>query len=101
MLKIQKYTLLIAGLSLAFLILAVADAGTAKVEFSTTQTSGIPAPDDSSGYLSGADEVCEDEQMHQITSNCFFAEEFNLITLHKNSDLIFQPFLIPWEPPKV
>ena len=100
MLKIQKYILLMAGLSLAVLILAAADVGTAKMEISTAQTAGIPPTDGSSGCLSGMDQVFEDEQLQQVAFNHFFAEPVVFIAVHQKSTVIFQPCFIPWQPPK-
>jgi hypothetical protein len=100
MLKFQKYILLIAGLSLAVLILAAADAGTAKMEISTVQTAEIPTNNGSSGCFGESDEVFEDNQLHQVAFNYFFAESVDFIDVHQKSTPIFQHCIIPWQPPK-
>lgn len=88
------------GLFLVLLTSAVINVDSDGFGNLTEQASANHNPNNSSGCVSVHDDVCEDEQIHQITSNCIFAESVIFNLLHKNSDLIFQPFLIPWEPPR-
>lgn len=93
--------ILMLGLFLVLLTSAVINVDSDAFGNLTEQTSENHKPNSSSGCVSVHDDGCEDEQIHQITSNSIFAEPVIFITLHKNSDLIFHPFLTPWEPPRV
>ena len=61
----------------------------------------MQTPDSSSGCFSINDKVCEDEQIHRVTSTYFFVESIILITHPRINDLIFKPCFIPWEPPRI
>lgn len=93
--------ILMLGLFLVLLTSAVINVDSDGFGNLTEQTSENHNPNSSSGCVSGHDDVCEDEQIQQITSNYFLAESVIFITLHRSSDHIFQSFLIPWEPPRI
>ncbi|MGE0020361.1 MAG: hypothetical protein AB7S72_11890 [Draconibacterium sp.] len=89
------------GVFLVFLTSAVIHVdsdGTGNLPEQTTETHN---PNSSFGCIGSIDDVYEDEQIHQIASTIFFAVPVISIAVHKNSNLISQPFLLPWEPPRI
>lgn len=100
MLKIQKYIVLIAGMLLAFYVLAAVNTDTARNEISTAQTAAAPGADNSSSCVSGHEELEEDEQSQEVVFSHFFGESAVLFMIHQKSPVVFQPCFVPWQPPK-
>ncbi len=57
--------------------------------------------DGSSGYLSIHDDAYEDEQLNQLILCGLIAEPVVYFSDNQNQRIIFQPCLIPWQPPRV
>jgi hypothetical protein len=101
MLKVRENIIFITGLFLVLLIWVGTPAsspGESRMIFEATE---MHTSDCSSGYLSIHDDACEDEQLNQFNLDNSLAELVLYFPDNHNSNLIFQPCLIPWEPPRI
>jgi hypothetical protein len=65
------------------------------------ETTEMQTSDGFSGCLSIHDDTCEDEQLNQLILCSSMAEPAVYFSDTQNQRIIFQPCLIPWEPPKI
>ncbi len=101
MLKIRGNIIFITGLILVIFIWIGSPASSSGENLNICATAEMQTSDELSGSLNIQNEVCEDEQLNQLILCSSIAEPAVYFFDNQNSSLIFQPCLIPWEPPKI
>jgi len=91
---------LIFSISLILLIWVDVYANSAELWEMTEQNTDMQTPISTSGCFSDNNDLCEDEQVHQVLAKCLLSESVVLITNPQITNLVFQPCKVPWEPPK-
>ena len=100
MVRIRKNMFFIFSISLVLLIGVDVYANSSELWKMTKQNTDMQTPISTSGCFSDHDDLCEDEQVHQVIAKCLLAESVVLIANPQISNLVFQPCKVPWEPPK-
>jgi len=100
MIKIQKYILMLVGICLVLLTSAVIIVDSGEMGNYAQQNCGIHNSNSLSHCVSSHNEVAEDEQLHKDNPALLSVVSVVFITGQLNSDLIFHPCSIHWEPPK-
>jgi hypothetical protein len=100
MVKIRKNIFLIFSISLVLLIWVDVYANSAEVWKMTKQNTDMQTPISTSGGFSDHNDLCEDEQVHQVVAKGFMVESAVYIKNSQIINLVFQPCKVPWEPPK-
>lgn len=101
MMKIRENIIFITALLLVLLIWTGTPASSSGESLMIYEATEMQTTDGLSGYLSLHDEACEDEQLNQLILCSLNVEPVVYFSDNQNSNLIFQPCLIPWEPPKI
>ena len=101
MFRIRENIIFITGLLLVLLVWVGTPASSSGENAKIYEAAEMQTTDGSSGYLSLHDEACEDEQLNPLILCSSIAEAVVYFSDNQNSNLISQPCLIPWEPPRV
>lgn len=101
MLKFRENIIFTAGLLLVLLIWVGTPANSTGESLIIFEATEMQTTDGSSGSLSLHDEAFEDEQLNQLILCSLNPGQAVYFSDNQNSNLIFQPGLIPWEPPRV
>ncbi len=101
MFRIRENIIFITGLLLVLLVWVGTPASSSGENAKIYEAAEMQTTDGSSGYLSLHDEVCEDEQLNPLIFCGLIAEPVVYFSDNQNQRIIFQPCLIPWQPPRV
>jgi len=101
MFKVRENIILTTGLLLVLLIWVGTPASSSGENLNICATAEMQTSDSSSGYLGIHDDACEDEQLNQLILSSSIAVPAVYFSDNQNQRIIFQPCLIPWEPPKI
>lgn len=95
-----KYIFFVVGISLVLLSGTGVSANATEIADISGHAISMQNPDNSSGYLNIHNDLCEDEQIQQSNIASFTVEFANFIPNPQLTNPVFQPCIIPWEPPK-
>lgn len=101
MLKVRENIILITGLFLVLLLWVGTPASSSGESLMIYEATEMQTSDCSSGCLSIHDDACEDEQLNNSIFCSSLTDPAVYFSDNQNQRIIFQPCLIPWEPPKI
>jgi hypothetical protein len=101
MLKVRENIIFITGLILVLLIWVGTPASSSGESVMICEATEMQTSDGSSGCLSIHDDACEDEQLNNSIFCSSLTDPAVYFSDTQNQRIIFQPCLIPWEPPRI